>query len=400
MQDAETLTAPPGPTANPGLPQPDGIDPEVAQHLPIPSPWRWHAPMVAKSLALALAIFAITEWWLLAMQFGPLHGTVCAVAIASLCAVIFSSVYGPWQERIAIFRRRNILGYTGMFWCEGGTLRLRPYENEKGWDGWTPNADPIRAIGPCPKCPPWKDEHRERSHRPYAMIPLGGLRSSFKHEYDADGGIYVAGKAGRRGVGWKIGFVGLASDGNDLLVTVTDPTGTMIRCSLRQAFTILTIVDELTPTVGLAGLFGALIAGALTGGPKPVTIGDAIAVMDRELHDVMTAHDAAAAEVARLKKEAEAQANAHRELEWHDAHAVELAMSVIEQLDASKATGRTIEWLCRKQDRLRDLLRILSETHFMRRRFTEMLAATEAAIAERDRTKVGQRQGAGSAPPA
>ncbi|MDP3770685.1 MAG: hypothetical protein Q8R16_00095, partial [bacterium] len=194
--------------------------------------------------------------------------------------------------------RRNILGYTGMFWFQDGTLRFRPYENEKGWDGWMPRADRQRDIGPCPKCPPGHEAHRERYGQYYAMLPLGGWHSSYKYPHNQDGGVYEVGRIGSLGAGWRVGFVGLAPDGNDLLVTVTDPTGSSTSCSLRRAFTILQIADQLTPKVGLAGIFGAIISSAFGGGRKSVTLGDVFAAMDDELRGAMRDNDAAREEIA------------------------------------------------------------------------------------------------------
>lgn len=298
MQEAETPTTDAG-TPEPKAPEQRVLDPkEVVQYLPFPNARRAIAAVVIRPIAVGLIGFGSatltlatrTEWgWFQAIGTSVLMGCVCV-------AIVWMISGRPEQLEAlrATYRRRNVLGYTGMFWFEGGTLRFRPYENEKGWNGWTPRPDPVRAIGPCPKCPPWKDEHRERFARPYAMIPFGGRRSSFKYEYDADGGICVTDKAGRRGVGWKIGFVGLAPHGNDLLVTVTDPTGTSIRCSLRQAFTILITADQMTPKVAFGCGISALLSIALLGSPKPVTIGDIIAAMDLALREFMAEHDTTA----------------------------------------------------------------------------------------------------------
>lgn len=296
------------PKSGAGTPEPQGRDPkEVAQYLPVPNVRRAIAAVVIPQIAVGMIGFGSGMLMLIAQtawEWNWFHAITTAVLIGCLCTGIAWAI-SERPERLAKLRatsrRRNILGYTGMFWFEGGTLRFRPYENEKGWDGWTPRPDPIRAIGSCPKCPPWKDEHRVRYHQPYAMIPLGGRRSSFKNEYDYNGSVNVLGTVYPSGAGWKIGFVGLSPDGSDLLVTVTDPTGTTIRCSLRQAFTILTVADQITPRVGIGEIFCALVAGAFGCGPEPVTIGDVVAVMDRALRETMEERDAADAKRSRAK---------------------------------------------------------------------------------------------------
>lgn len=294
MQEAETPTPETG-TPEPGAPEPRVLDPkEVAQYRPIPNARRALAAMVIRPSAVGLIGLGSTMLLLVVQAgWGWLAAIPTAVLSACLCAIIAWAISERHDELLERYRRRNILGYTGMFWFEGGTLRFRPYKNEKGWDGWTPRPDPVRAIGPCPKCPPWKDEHRERFARPYAMIPLGGRRSSFKN-VDYDGGVHVVGTLGSCGCHWKIGFVGLSPDGNDLLVTVTDPTGARIQCPLRQAFTILITADQMTPRVAFGCGIGALLSIALLGSPKPVTIGDIIAAMDLALREFMAEHDTTA----------------------------------------------------------------------------------------------------------
>jgi hypothetical protein len=307
MQDAETPAAAAGQATNPETPQPVGFDPkEVAKYLPAPDVQRAITAVMIRLIGVGVIGFGSTAFMLATRtEWGWFHAIGTAVLMGCVCVGIAWAISGRSErlkELLETHRRRNVLGYTGMFWYEGGALRFRPYENEKGWDGWTPRADPIRAIGPCPKCPLGREEqHRERYHHPYAMIPLGGGRSSlssFKNAYDAVGGIYVNGAIGRCGICWKIGLVGLTPDGRDLLVTVTDATGASIQCSLRQAFTILTIADETAPKVGLDGALSAIIAIASKRMPEPMMAGlsDVIAVMDRELREIMEERDAAIAE--------------------------------------------------------------------------------------------------------
>ncbi|MBI4450298.1 hypothetical protein HY634_04515, partial [Candidatus Uhrbacteria bacterium] len=374
------------------------------QYRPIPNGGRKALALIAAIPISAAIAYVITRIWCGANAPTGIRVLGACAAVLAVFAILDGTLrYSLGNQRLLAwcreYRRRNVLGYTGMFWFRDGKLRFHPYENEKGWDGWTPKADGQRALGPCPKCPRWCDEHRERYDHPYAMLSLGGWRSSYENPYGQNGAVYVSGHLCNRGIRWRIGFVGLSTDGSDLLVSVTDPTGTTIQCALREAFTILTVADQLTPKVGLADFFGALIAGAMGLGQKPVTIGDVIAFMGDDLRKTMTKLDAAQQESAQLRKDAEEQERAHRELKRHDAHLLDLATRAIEAIDASKRYVRSLEGLRVKQMLLRDLLELLPTDHYMRSRFTEMLAAANATLADHDRAKAARKQGASPSSP-
>lgn len=307
-----------------------------------------------------------------------LTATVLVVGIiefAGIFAVVFLSFSrllsgDQWPFTwLRTYRSRNHVGEDAVCWYEDNALRVGI---DRGWSGngivQQPNAD---------------------GHT-YAILPLGETRRRRKLR----GAIYSVGRLGAIGRGWTVALERIAVEDNNIIVRLTDPERTSFACGLQQAFTIIRIVDALTPQAHGAAIIPSLVLGIIGFGPKAITLAKVLAHLDgtrRLAESEAMKFDAELknAKVALQRKDDELRQGqyARNRLEdecrqRRDAH-IGTLVDTIEWLTASKRFIRSIEALNIKRWAAEMLLKLLPEDDRRRPRYEREFADAQAVIAAR-----------------